>query len=274
MVSLIRSVLLAICVLTVIKVDHVFAEEESFVNSSAKNDENGDKDKNKDTNTDEDEGSDGRIWFITGAPNLRKIRERIRDWDQSVLGFRKEHNFSYIVGPMSGQWRVKHFNNQVNQTYKDTGWLSKVRYSYHEQLYEGFGYYLGTSAGYWQTTGGSGSVKVDSATMLPGVVAGFSLNLTPGFRFVTGIEYYLERWNSLAEDDDEGEDSRVSITARALEWMIGFDVFFKLKWGVRFEGHRRRVEYVRPDDVAGKPVNILIERQDQAFAIGLVYHLM
>jgi hypothetical protein len=220
------------------------------------------------------EESDDRIWFMTGAPDLRKIRERIRDWDQSVLGFRREHNFSFIVGPTRGTWKVKHFNNQVNKSHDDSGWFSKVNYSYHEQLYEGFGYYLGSSAGYWQTTKRSNSVSVQSATMLPGVLAGFSLNITPGFRMISGIEYYLERWNSLAEDDDVAEDSRVSVTARAFDWLIGFDIFFRLKWGIRFEAHRRRVEYVRPDAPSGKPVDIMISREDEILALGLVYHLM
>jgi hypothetical protein len=207
---------------------------------------------------------------------IQEIRYELRKWDQSVRGFRREHSMAVSAGPSSGKWHFKRFGSTVNKKYQSSGIFSKVQYSYHIPLHRSFGYLLGTSMGYIFEDNSDSGIDAANALMLPGLLLGLVYNFSPGFRIVSGADYYLERWSNLGERDDVDTENNptISVTARALDFMTALDVFYDLKWAVRFEVHRREVNYYRPKDAEGKPVDAVISKSDQWLGVGLTYHLM
>jgi hypothetical protein len=211
---------------------------------------------------------------IEDSTNLRAIREEIGNWDQSVRGFRSEHNFSLIGGMMNASWDFKRFDNQVNRSYRERGYLTKFQYSYHISIYRSFGYFLGSAFGLWVPKGPEASKRVQSGVMLPGVVGGTVLNMTPGLRLMAGIDYHIERWSRLRDADAEGSEPSVSITARVTDLFAALDVFYRLKWAFRMEYHRRRSDYKPVRGAGGFPVDAVLARDEDWLAAGLTYHLM
>ncbi len=213
--------------------------------------------------------------FREASARVEEIREKLREWDQAVLGFRKEHQFALIVGSSSGEWHFKRFGNLRNKSYESSGIFSKFQYSFHIPMYRGLGYFLGSSAGYMYERDVEEDIEPASSIMLPGLLAGLALNITPGMRIAVGLDYYLERWSNLGErnDDTEEENPTVSITARSLDALATVDIFYKLKWAVRFEAHRHNANAKQPKDAAGKPVDAVVSKVDHWLGVGLLYHL-
>lgn len=207
------------------------------------------------------------------SPRLQEIREKLKEWDQAVLGFRKEHQFVLTTGTASGQWHFKRFGNQRNKVYESSSVFSKFQYSFHIPIYQGFGYYLGSSTGYMYERDLSQEMEPASAVMFPGLLAGLALNITPGLRLTTGFDYYLERWSGLGERDGEDSEPTISVTARALDFLVTLDVFFRLKWAVRFEAHRHEAKFTPPKEATDKPVDAVIAKRDNWVGMGLLYHL-
>ena len=220
------------------------------------------------------QGQDSDNIFVEASDRLREVRDQIREWDQSVLGFRKEHQFSWTLGISQGKWRFKRFGDQINKYHADSGSFTKMRYAYHLPIWRSFGYLLGTSVGYWDQISGSSGMDIQSITMLPGIVAGFVLNMSPGFRSVLAVDYYLERWSGLKEDNQSGDDSDISVTARTVDVYTGLDIFYRLKWAVRLEAHKRWSNYKQPRQSTGKEVHASISREDQWYGLGILFHLM
>jgi len=212
--------------------------------------------------------------FAEASEKLREVRTQIKEWDQSVLGFRKEHQFSWTLGISQGTWRFKRYGNQINKYHADSGSFTKVRYAYHLPIWRSFGYLLGTSAGYWDQITGSSGMAVQSITMLPGIMAGLVLNLSPGFRPIIAVDYYLERWSGLKENDQVDDDSDISVTARAVDVYAALDIFYRLKWAIRIEAHKRWSSYKQPRESTGKEVHASISREDHWYGLGILYHLM
>ncbi len=212
--------------------------------------------------------------FSNASEKLREVRSQIKEWDQSVLGFRKEHQFSWTLGLSQGRWRFKRFGNQVNKYHSDLGSFTKFRYAYHLPIWRSFGYLLGTSAGYWDQISGSSGMEIQSISMLPGIVSGFVLNMSPGFRTVLALDYYLERWSGLQESNNDGEEPNISVTARSVDVYLALDIFYQLKWAIRIEAHKRWSDYKQPRQSDGKEVHASISREDYWYGLGLLYHLM
>lgn len=208
-----------------------------------------------------------------GSEKIRKILDELKEWDQSVLGFRKEHHFALSVGPSSGEWHFKRFGT-ARKSYPSSGIFSKFQYAFHIPWYGGFGYFLGSSAGYLAEDDHASQIDAANAWMLPGILGGVVYNFTPGLKINFGLDYYLERWSNLGERDGEGENPTVSVTARALDGFVALDLFFRLKWAIRFEGHRRDVNFKKPKNASGHDVDAVISKTDEWLGMGILYHLM
>lgn len=206
--------------------------------------------------------------------DLQKIREEISTWDQSVRGFRSEHHFALVGGPLNGSWHFKRFGTQINKRHRDSGYILKFQYSYHIPIYRSFGYFLGSSAGVWKVTQQASQARLQSSAMLPGILAGLVYNFSPGYRALAGIDYYLERWSVLQERDRVGEDPSISVTARTTDLFVAMDFFYKLKWSFRAEVHKRRLDFYGTKKGDGKAVDAVIARDDEWYGFGLLYHLM
>jgi len=202
-------------------------------------------------------------------------RTELHRWERHIRGFRREHNFALSAGVSSGEWNVARFGSIRDKTYENTGVFSRFQYSFHLQLYQGFGYLLGSSAGYhYETADRRSEFRPVAAVQYPGVVVGLVYNLNPVLRFSTAFEAYLERHSGIQENDKEGENNEIHVTVQAYDAGIFIDVFYDLGWAIRLEAHNREVYYKRPFKSEDFAVDAKITKKDQWLGLGLVYHLL
>jgi hypothetical protein len=208
-------------------------------------------------------------------------------WDRHVRGFRREHNFALAAGMSSGTWHVKSFGTLSNEDFPARGAWSKFQYTYHIPIYSGFGYLLGSSAGYhYESANNDHAFRPVSCYEFPGVMAGLVMNFNPRFRLSVAADVYLERYNGIGGPDSEGNQQQIAITLAAYDGGVFFDVFYDLPWAVRIEGHKRHLDYERPNslgangcrnskgDQAPCPVDVTFSKNDGWLGLGIVYHLL
>ncbi|MEZ4744394.1 MAG: hypothetical protein R3B45_18400 [Bdellovibrionota bacterium] len=206
----------------------------------------------------------------------------IHIWKRYVRDFRQNHHFSLFSGGGRGDWRVGHFGGVASGSYRSIGVIGKLRYSYHVQIYKKFGYFLGTSFGYFSEIADKTKAFVPSPALhYPGLLAGLAINFTPGLRALLGVDFYLERLEHFKERDVSDpdnthiiSDSEVGLTMTTIDFMAAFDFFFNLNWALRAEVHNRRSFYEKPRDVDGLPVDVSISKSDSLASLGIVYHLL
>ena len=213
----------------------------------------------------------------TAFPSLTSVSETER-WERHLRGFRREHNFALTVGASSGTWHVKDFGGVTHRDFPSNGVYSRFQYTYHIPLYEGFGYFLGSSFGYEYETGDiARGFRPSPAIGFPGVVAGLVMNLSPVFRFSVAGDVDLERYNNVQEHSAT-DDREISITTNTYDAGAFLDVFYRLNWAVRLEAHRRHVDYEAPQrdpsSPQAYPVDATLSKDERWFGLGLVYHLL
>ncbi|MEY4630730.1 MAG: hypothetical protein RIQ81_850 [Pseudomonadota bacterium] len=196
-------------------------------------------------------------------------------WERVVRGFRREHNFAATSGYTRGSWNVHSMGTVKDRTVADDGAWARAEYTYHLQIYEGFGYFLGSSMGATYTrTGSSEPVKPPTSFIYPGLVAGFVYNFSPAVRGLLSGGVNLERYDGLVESDGVDQDVEISMTMESYEVAAAMDIFVSLPLAIRAGYHDRYQKYRKPRSPEGKPVNASLERYDRWIGAGLVYHLM
>ena len=201
--------------------------------------------------------------------------ESIHDWDRYVRGFRREHQFAMVAGYSSGVWELYRFGTLEDVRVAEKGAFAKFQYSFHLPIYSGFGYLLGSSFGtLYESSRPNSKFKSAPSVMLPGVLAGFVLNISPAFRCTVAGEIYLERFDGIQDRDNVGSDDSIHITTETFDGSVGIDWFYSLKWALRIEGHLRRLVYVRPQEPDGKPVDANIKKRDEWVGAGVVHHFL
>jgi len=205
-------------------------------------------------------------------------KQEIHHWERHVRGFRREHNFALTAGVSSGTWSIRHFGTLNHQTYDNSGIYSKFQYAYHIQIVRGFGYLLGSSAGYHYETADSRAVfHPVAAYEFPGILAGLVYNFSPAIRVAMTGESYLERHNGIEEKNGPNDDTKISVTIPAYDAGVFIDVFYDLGWALRLEAHRRHLDYQAPNERTDEPpfpVNAAFSKDDRWLGLGLVYHLL
>lgn len=196
-------------------------------------------------------------------------------WERVVRGFRREHSFSVTGGYLRGRWTVRSMGTLKDRLISDDGAWSRAEYAYHLQLYEGFGYLLGSTFGATYTrTGESEPIKPPTSLIYPGLVAGLVYNFSPSVRAVAFGGINLERYDGIVESDGIGDDEKIYVTLESYDLGLAVDVFATLPLGVRLEFHDRYQKYRKPRSSEGKPVNASLERFDRWLGAGVVYHML
>lgn len=219
---------------------------------------------------------DSQGFSILERFDTEKIRDELSEWDQSVRGFRKMHHLSLLCGPTDGTWRIARFAGQYGETFRDEGIMTKIFYSYHIQIFQGFGYFLGTGIGYWQKTGSKGKdsgFDIQSTEQVPGVLLGLTQNISPGFRANAGLYYGMERLRHFRFKDSEGTKTMTG-TARSFDWLFSFEVFFKLNYALGITYYLRDLTFTTPKNAEGYTVDAQIRKTEDWLAFGLIYHLL
>lgn len=213
--------------------------------------------------------------LTTSLENLDIYRQALHRWDRSVRGFRKDHNFSLLGGGSRGVWRLKAPSDTSTRSIDTDATYLKFQYSFHLQLVDGFGYYLGSSVGgVFNDRSNDKKYDLSRGISIPGVVVGLSMNMTPALRLMCGIEGYLERLEGLHFYEDS-ERKKVNITTQVLSAHIALDIFVRLGWAIRIEGEVRYHSYVSPshtDDNSDLAMDLV--NSESRYGIGIVYHLI
>lgn len=118
------------------------------------------------------------------------------DASKYIYGFRKDNQFSLILGFSGSKWRLPH-----NNTLAAPGISLQFLYRFHLQLHRKLGYFLGTSFGlnYFFPT----QHRSFHSWSLPGAAAGLVWYADPRWQFLLIAEVFLERLPRLPAADTD-----------------------------------------------------------------------
>jgi hypothetical protein len=202
---------------------------------------------------------------------IGRVRLKSNNWD---------HNFAITFGMAQGSWLVDSLGPVSGLEFESKAFFSKFQYSFHLPLYGSFGYVIGSSFGYyWERKLNDSEFHRVSAIHFPGIHLGLAYNFTPFFRIQGGVETYLERLDDLSvttrnQKTDQDEVRKISLTMRPnFDWVLSTDFFYSINWGVRLEGHFRRVTNTPPAGADGKLIGARLTKKDTWVGLGLIFHL-
>jgi len=84
---------------------------------------------------------------------------------------------------------------------------------------------------------------------------------------------HLERWDNFGLREVEKEPE-FSVTTRVLKFVVGFDIFYDLYWGLSLEYQRLKNHYLKPEDAETFLVDADLAKTDAHFGFNIIYHLM
>lgn len=227
-----------------------------------------------------DSNSESNLIPGLGSSSLERIddyRKQLHRWDRLVRGFRREHSVAFLGGTTLGSWSVRDPRGLPQREASTELMFTRFAYTFHIPWYRGFGYYLGSSFGsnFSERDSGKQAFSIGRSYSLPGVLAGFVLNVTPAFRATLGFDAHLMRVERFMVFDPSGEEKRIGFTTRNLALNAGAEVFFDLKWAIRAEFAMNRVIYKQPEELSqNSPLDAGIGKVERQVGIGLVYHLI
>lgn len=196
-------------------------------------------------------------------------------WERVVRGFRREHHFGVTGGYLRGSWNVSSFGPLKNTQIGDEGFWTRGEYTYHLQIYDGFGYLLGSSLGTTYTrTSDVAALKPPTSLIYPGVVVGAVYNISPRFRLLGAGSVNLERYDGLRALAEGQDETQISITMESYDAQAALDIFVAINFAIRIEGHDRYQLYRKPRNAGDKAVNADIDRFDRWYGAGIVYHML
>ncbi len=209
-----------------------------------------------------------------GIRRVEDFRADLHEWEQTVRGFRRDHNFALVAGVAEGTWRFERVGSIRDESLKVRTNVARFEYSFHAPIIDSFGGVLGTSVSYGYDVGSEGAARKAAFTAFPGLVAGFVFNFNPGIRGAVAVDYHLERYEGVGEEDGVGMDPNISVTLRTVDLYAAADLFLLLTWGVRLEVHDRVATYFRPGRVTGLELDSVFSRRDRWMTLGITYHLL
>ena len=199
---------------------------------------------------------------------------QFHQWERYVQDFRKDHNFALFMGRAEGTWKIRDFGSISDEKHAMSGVAIKAQYSYHIPLWQSFGYFLGSSVGYYYESARSANFRPVHSLHLPGLLVGLVYDFSPSTRVLLGLDTYLERLDGL---EVRTQESIRVLDATMFTWIdtgIMFDYFFSLNVAARIEAHERNVAYDPMDNSDGKIESANFEKEDRWVGLGLVYHIL
>lgn len=198
---------------------------------------------------------------------------------ESLKAVKWDHNFGFSVGYARGNWSVDKLGPIEGESFKSRAWYAKADYLYLISINETFGYGLGTSFGYYHEEADQGDMlgRV-SSYHLPGLRVGLVANITEFFRFLGGVETYLERLDGLTvttgnDTNSSSETYKMSLSMTPnFDWFVAMDFFYENHWALRVEGHMRRVINISPSKSEGELIGGRLTKNDRWVSVGLVFH--
>jgi len=206
---------------------------------------------------------------------LQRQQDDLGIWDRYVRRFRRDHHIAFNLGWDRGRWNVGSFGRVRDHQFKSEGIDATVQYSFHLQIYGKFGYYLGSSGGYYsEFRRRDDDFGPSSMWKLPGIAAGLAYNFSSSDRLLLGGEAYLSRIVRLESRDETGESVTIAVTGETYDVTATWDKFIALTWGVRVMAYERKIWVPRPKAVAGYPLDAKVSRTSRGVSLGTIYHFL
>lgn len=219
---------------------------------------------------------DAKIEDQIKALRLQTKSDDAHVWDRYIRKFRRDHHIAVISGWNGGLWNIGSFGRVQDSNFQSEGIDTSVQYSFHLQIKGKFGYYLGSSTGYYAEYRQRHDNDFGPSSMwkLPGIVAGIAYNYNPTGRFLVGSEAYLSRIVRLETRESSGESESIAVTGETFDLTIGWDKFVSLTWGIRLQAYDRKMWVPKPKEAEGYLVDAKIGRTSRGVSLGTVYHFL
>lgn len=202
--------------------------------------------------------------------DINEFRQRLHRWEKSTRGFRRDHNFSLDLAQNTGKW-IGYIPGQeeFEGTYypvdlQSTRSILRASYSFHMQIYRGFGYYLGTNMGVALTDSPASGQQFKAPILyeLPGVNLGFVWNVSPVIRIAFAEHLHLVRIDRFYFNG-----SKIQTTSRAFNRLFSIDIFLAISSGLRIEFSQYSLTVDDADFVS-------LSRDEKGVTFGWIHHLI
>jgi hypothetical protein len=202
---------------------------------------------------------------------FKRISDELHDWERSVRGFRRDHNFAMTGGLSRNIWSYQNDGKTV-QVNTDSPFV-QFDYGFHLQLYRALGYYLGSAASFHN--GEDGKISTFRSYSFPGLKLGLVLNPHPLLRLSAGMALNLGRIERLSYVNPASDADFMSVNTRMVGINFAVDIFYKLAWAIRGEFESRTMYYRGINDQReNSPFSVDLGKNETRIGIGLVYHLI
>ncbi len=205
-------------------------------------------------------------------------------WRRYIRDFRSEHHFSLMVGYQKSNWELAEFNLPQKYDYMSDIYGLRLHYTYHIQLVESFGFYLGTGlGGGWESSENSNEFNPSYYYSLPSLKLGLVYNFSTYLRGIIGYEQYLKRYDQMRINiPGAAFEERAGLTMTNFDLEVSLDYFQGLKWGWRGSLRYSFVDHIalirEADDETSKSVFENVEASFRAkslhFEIGLIRQIL
>ncbi len=212
-----------------------------------------------------------------------EFRRELHEWDRSVRGFRTGHNFFGAFGFAYGTWQINGSLTRPEGPYsydrriETSADVWSAQYSFHLPISGGFGYYLGSSAGViLNEDSKTKDLVIDRTLNLPGISLGLIYNFSPAFRFFGGLDWQLVRYERFSERyrDYDANNIVTFFNAYATRAQVGADFFFRLRWALRLQWEKARIENLKVTGSTGQELGIFRQKIQNSYVGGFVYHII
>lgn len=201
-------------------------------------------------------------------------------WNSILERFRAGHHLSLGLGLGAGTWDIKNAGILANETRNTRGIVYEFKYSYQLKLADYFGYFVGTSASFYNSTSSaSGGFRESSSYRLPSVVAGFSLFPSWRYSVLAGIDYSIERYDELRYSangvNDQLETKQVGLTLEGPQVFFSFAYYYEARSAVSLTYSYSKLSYIKPADLEfgdASPLDVNLKREQKKMTIGYTYH--
>ncbi len=205
--------------------------------------------------------------------DLEAISRDPNRWEDIILDFRHEHNFSLSLGFGETEWKIQRFASLGNKNIKARETVSRFSYAYHMQVYRSFGTFLGSGFGFVANEP-SKDLEIENQYMFPSLTAGAVFEPNRRFRLGAGLDYRLERWEKIKPGGKDSDGPTLSATARASDLFFSLEWFYRISLALKLETHRCFSKMVNPRSAGSSEFNSSIERKDTWVGLGISYHLL
>lgn len=164
--------------------------------------------------------------------NLTFAQDSVVTDNSYIPIFRSGHNLSILYSTEYSTWRVSQNVSStsdekissINESRVNAAFF--VRYSFHVNVINNFGFFLGTTSGIIIDIENYGNLKQGYGIAFPSLLGGLALNLGQKFRILSGAEYGANWYPDMEITTDSGHGKIIAPVPNMFSVFAGLDYFF------------------------------------------------